>query len=247
MITERIAKLEQLSAARGKSGIPSHFMKDYHQSAQTLFSNCPLWEKLAKAMAYAIENQDVYVHEDDRIGGRVYHETELPVETPDPDLDYRTEADKAFLAEFPEGDELRQNQLVGGSAVGHITWFFDRILSLGVSGLRARYEEALRYAKDEEATQFYQGVLILLDSMLAFNDKHIEAYEKLGNFELAERMKKVPRYPAETFREAVQAFICGPILTGISKQADVLWKRQKKSSTNCFCESMKGFVHGTAG
>ncbi|MBR2948286.1 MAG: pyruvate formate lyase family protein [Lachnospiraceae bacterium] len=206
MITERIAKLEQLSAARGKSGIPSHFTKDYHESAQTLFAACPLWEKLARSMAYAVENQDIYVYEDDRIGGRVYHENELPVENPDPDLDYRTEADQAFLAEFPEGDELRRNQLVGGSAVGHITWFFDRILSLGVTGLRARYEEALLYARDEEAKQFYQGVILMLDSMLAFNDKHIEAYEKLGNFELAERMKKVPRYPAETFREAVQAF-----------------------------------------
>lgn len=206
MKTERITKLEQLSAARGTSGIASHFMRDYHHSAQTMFADCPLWEKLARSMAYAVENQDIYVYEDDTIGGRVYHEIELPVETPDPDLDYRTEADKAFLQEFPEGDELRRNQLVGGSAVGHITWFFDRILSLGVTGLRARYEEALQFARDEEASQFYQGVMILLDSMLAFNDKHIEVYEKIGNFELAERMKKVPRYPAETFREAVQAF-----------------------------------------
>jgi len=212
MKTKRTEELEKRSMARGKSGIVSHFFADYHSSARTRFSNCEQWKKIARAMAYAIENQDVFVYEDDRIGGRVYHENELPVECPDPDLDYRTEADKAFLAQFPEGDELRRNQLIGGSAVGHITWFFDRILSLGVSGLRARYEEALRYAKDEEASQFYQGVMILLDALLAFNDKHIDAYEKIGNHELAERMKKVPRNPSETFREAVQAFFMQHII-----------------------------------
>jgi len=42
--------------------------------------------------------------------------------------------------------------------------------------------------------------------MQSFNDKHIAEYERLGNYELAKRMRKVPRYPAETFREAVQAF-----------------------------------------
>jgi len=206
MKSERIARLEQASAARGKERIKSHFFADYHASALEQFADCEQWEKTARAMAYAITNQDVYVNEEDTIGGRVYHLDEIPVKETAADLDYRTQAHKAFLEEFPEGEELQRNQLVGGSAVGHITWFFDRILSLGVTGLKARYEEALAYAKDKEAEQFYKGVLILLDSMLSFNDKHIEAYEKIGLTELAGRMKKVPRYPAETFREAVQAF-----------------------------------------
>ncbi len=206
MISERIKRLEKQCAERGRSKPVSHFQKDYHASALSLFRDCPQWEKTARAMAYAIVNQEAEVLPGDTIGGRVYHVNEQPIETVDPDLDYRTEARERFIEEYPEAEELWKNQLIGGSAVGHITWFFDRILSLGVTGLRARYEEALAHARDEEAEQFYKGVMILLDALMEFNDKHIDACLAAGNTELAERMKKVPRYPCSTFREAVQAF-----------------------------------------
>lgn len=206
MLSSRIAALEKQCAQRGQSAAPSHFQRDYHASALTLFKDCPQWEKTARAMAYAIVNQEIEVLPGDTIGGRVSHVNELPPGEIDPDLDYRTEAKEAFTKLYPEAEELWENQLIGGSAVGHITWFFDRILSLGVVGLRARYEEALSHARDEEAAQFYKGVIILLDALMEFNDRHIEACRAAGNFELAERMKKVPRYPCGTFREAVQAF-----------------------------------------
>ena len=206
MKTQRIAELEKECAIRGKSGIKAHFQEDYHTAALTRYADCELWEKAARAMAYAIVNQEVYIDEKDRIGGRVYHRDEIPVTRMDPDLDDVTEAVGKFREEFPEAQELQKNQLVGWTARGHITWFFDQILSLGVTGFRAKFEEALKYARDEEAEQFYKGVLILLDAMLEWNDKHVEAYEKAGNTELAQRMRKVPRYPAETFREAIQAF-----------------------------------------
>ncbi len=206
MISSRIAALQAQCAQRGKSKPGSHFQKDYHASALSLYKDCPQWEKTARAMAYAIENQDIHVYEGDTIGGQIYHLAEAPVDQVDPDLDYRAEAQRAFCELYPEAEELIANQLIGGSAVGHITWFFDRILSLGVTGLRARYEEALLHARDEEAEQFYKGVIILLDALLAFNDKHISAYREAGMNELADRMEKVPRHPASTFREAVQAF-----------------------------------------
>lgn len=206
MKSQRIFDLEKVCAQRGQSRISSHFLEDYHSSARTKFSHCEQWEKAARAMAYAIENQEIYVYPEDRIGGRVYHTNEAPVTYKDPDLDCDTAAAKAFAAEYPDAGELRANQLIGGTSKGHITWFFDRILSLGVSGFKTQYEKALLEAKDEEAEHFYKGVLLLLDALLNFNDKHIEAYERIGNFELAERMKKVPRYPAETFSDAVQAF-----------------------------------------
>ena len=206
MKSQRIFELEKACTQRGKSRIPSHFCKDYAVAYAEL-SHCDQWEKTARAMAYAIENQDIHVYPEDRIGGRVYHTNEAPVPYDEPALGYvDMDAFKEFAAEYPEAEELMLNQLIGGSTKGHITWFFDRILSLGVTGFRKQYEKALLSAKDEEAEHFYKGVLILLDALQNFNDKHIEAYEKIGNFELAERMKKVPRYPAETFLDAVQAF-----------------------------------------
>lgn len=213
MKTQRITELEKASALRGKSKPETHFEVDYHEASLTKFADLELWEKIARSMAYAIENQDVFVDEDDRIGGRVYHVNETKPTQVDPNLDDLEEARKAFMVECPQVQELLDNQLIGGgTAKGHVTWFFDRILSLGLTGFKARYEEALKHARDEEAEQFYKGVIILLDSLQAFNDKHIEAYEKIGNHELAERMKKVPRYPAETFREAVQAFFMQHII-----------------------------------
>lgn len=206
MKTQRIAELEKTCAQRGQSKILSHFLEDYHSSALTKFSHCEPWEKAARAMAYAIENQEIYVYPEDRIGGRVYHNNEVPVTCIDPELDGDSEAAKAFAAEYPEAAELVENQLIGSTSKGHITWFFHRILTMGLTGFKAQYEHALLHAKDQEAEHFYKGVIILLDALQNFNDKHIEAYEKIGNSALAERMKKVPRYPAETFRDAVQAF-----------------------------------------
>lgn len=206
MKTDRIIELEKKCADRGRNQPSSHFVKDYHSAALTKFSHCEQWEKAARAMAYAIGNQAVFAYPEDRIGGRVYHSNAEPVNFTDPDLDGDTDAQKAFVAECPEAPELQANQLIGGNAKGHITWRFDRILSLGVTGMKAQFADALAQAKDQEAEEFYSGVLILLDALQNFNDKHIEAYKKIGNFELAERMEKVPRYPAETFREAVQAF-----------------------------------------
>ena len=76
MISPRIAALEKQCAERGKQHIASHTMYDYHQAALTRYANLPQWEKTARSMAYAIENMDVYVYDDDRIGA--YHQS-VPV------------------------------------------------------------------------------------------------------------------------------------------------------------------------
>ena len=73
MISERIAKLEKLTADRGRNMPWSHFDVDHHDAANNKFASCPQWEKTARAMAYAIENMDVFAYDDDRIGGRIYH------------------------------------------------------------------------------------------------------------------------------------------------------------------------------
>lgn len=205
MISERIKMLEKLCAQRGKAGMPTHFDEDYHSAAQDRFGDLPHGEKLARAMGYAIENQPVFAYEGDRIGGRIYY-NEAPITQKCPALDYRSEGERKFKELYPQADELFRNQLISKVSQGHITWFFDRILTHGTEGYRALFEEALKHARDDRAEEFYRGVIIMLDALQAFNDKHIEAYERLGNSELAARMRKVPRYPAETFREAVQAF-----------------------------------------
>ena len=206
MITERIKKLQNDCMLRGKAGMPTHFMNDYHSSALNEFRDLEHAEKLARAMAFAIQNQPVFAYEDDRIGGRIYYNHEEPVSRYCPELNYQSEAEAKFNELYPNAWELFKNQLISKSAKGHITWFFDRILKYGTDGYKKLFEDALKTARDKEAEEFYTGVILMLDALQAFNDKHIEYYEKLGNIELAERMRKVPRYPAESFEEAVQAF-----------------------------------------
>lgn len=116
MISERIKKLEVLAKERGITGMPTHFTADYHSSALGRFSNLPHWEKLARAMAYTVESQDVFAYEDDRIGGRIYYNREAAPERLCPELDCDTNARQQFIDEFPEAEELWRYQLIGGSA-----------------------------------------------------------------------------------------------------------------------------------
>lgn len=207
MITERISELHELSRVRGKvPAIRPHFMRDYNAAALGQFKDLPHDEKLARSMAFAIVNQPIYAYEGDRLGGRVYYDRELPVEEYCPELDFKAEAHERFLKEFPDGGEMLECQLLTRNTPGHICWFYDRILRYGVEGYRKKFEEGLASAKDDEAASFYRGVIIMLDALLEFNDKHIAEYEKIGNTELADVMRKVPRKPCESFREAVQAY-----------------------------------------
>lgn len=208
MISERIKKMQRLAAKRGSEGDCSHFQADLHYAALHLYAALPRWEKIARSFAYAIENQKIFVRAEDRIGGMAYQFKGFaePVLEKDPDLDADGPAEEAFLALCPEGTSLLANQLIGNAAKGHICWDFRPILTLGVENFKKEIEQLLKKAKDVKAAEFYQGALILLDALLRFNDRHIEAYRQIGNEALADRMAKVPRMPAKTFLEAVQAF-----------------------------------------
>jgi len=206
MISDRILKLQSVCKQRGKEGKPTHFYKDYHTSGQTTFKNLPLWEKTARSMAFAIENQEVWAYPEDRIGGRVYYWFEDDNYTNCYDLDYVEQAFAKFKQKYPNADELYYNQLIFPMTLGHIAWRYDYILSMGLDNFKQKFVDGLKTAKDEKAYEFYSGVIILLDAMQKFNDKHIEIYEKLGNKHLADIMKRVPKNPCQTFEEAVQAF-----------------------------------------
>ena len=206
MISERIKSLQILCAQRGKEMQSTHFYKDYHTSALTKYKNCPLWEKSARAMAYAVANQDVWAYEGDDIGGRTYYWKEDENYTVCPDLDYVTESFDIFKQQQPLADQMYENTLIFPMTFGHITWRYDYILSLGIDGFKQKFVSALEKTTDQKAKEFYSGVIIMLDAMQAFNDKHVAVYQKMGNTRLANIMKRVPKNPCQTFEEAVQAY-----------------------------------------
>lgn len=206
-MTDRIKMLFEESRAIAKQPPVSTFTSDIHTSALTLFKDLPRWEKQARAMAYAIENQAVYVKPYDKIIGRVYYHGEKRPDAFDPDFDFNTQPRIASQKNDPEYDELCRNQLATYGAPGHVAWDWNAILRRGTDGIRERCESGLlRYAGDEEAEHFYKGVMIILDAIEKWNGKHVEMLVEMGKTEEAEICRQVPKHPARTFREALQSF-----------------------------------------
>lgn len=205
MITERIRQLQKDCVVRYKAAPDSDIMPEYHTSARERFAHLPQWEKAARAMAHAISNIPVIVYPEDGLGGRIYHKRRTRYEM-DPTLNWGAIAKEKILREEPAFDILFQHQLVGHCSPGHVGWHWERLLQSGVTALQERVEELLRAPRDEQAAQFYKGVQLQLEAMLSLSDRYADAYEALGNTRLAAMMRKVPRFGAESFEEAVQAF-----------------------------------------
>ena len=206
MISERIKDLAKSGAQRGRENPLTHFNRDYHYAALNLYADLPLWEKLARSMAYAIESQDVWAYAEDGIGGRIYYFNEAPIEEICPDLNFDREAKERINNEYPYIEELYADSIITRTSYGHVSWHFDRILRQGSEGLKEGYRKLLSKTDDDRSKEFYQGVIILLEALERFSDKHADAYDAIGEHELADRMRRVPRYPCETFEDAVQAF-----------------------------------------
>ncbi|MGI5900584.1 MAG: pyruvate formate lyase family protein [Christensenellales bacterium] len=202
----RIQKIYEESKEYGVNQPLSTFDYDRNEAALGPFAGLERWEKIARATAYAITAQTVYIRPYDRLIGRIYHLNRKPVDRPDPDFDDHSEALERIQREIPGYDELRRHQLCGGTGRGHITWMWDKILTMGTSGMKALYEEELLRARDEEASQFYRGVLIMLDALEQWNMQHVQELERLGMHEMAAICSRVPEQPAASFHEAVQAF-----------------------------------------
>jgi hypothetical protein len=76
-------------------------------------------------------------------------------------------------------------------------------------GLWARRTEAyqgLKSVKDVEGREFLSGVIESIDAVLKLTERYAEEADRAGNKEVAETLKKVPKYGATNFREALQAF-----------------------------------------
>lgn len=205
--SKRTMMLEEKLLERGKNPPENHYAADLHYAAIHLFGNLSKWEKIARATHYALINQDLYIEPYDKIIGRVYHEQSKKVVEYDEDLDYMKKPFHMVRSKIEGYDEMCAHQLFCcGASSGHIAWLWDRILKHGVSGIRQMYTTALANAKDKAAKEFYSGVLIVLDAITQWNQKHVEKLKQMGMFEMAEICERVPEYPATTFHEAIQAY-----------------------------------------
>ena len=195
------------SRERAKNPPQNTFDFDRHSLALGKFSHLEKWEKLARSMAGAIVNQEIYVDPEDKLIGRVYYSNAKPIEEKDPDLDFKTKPKSEADTLIPGYSELCEYQLATWDNVGHIAWDWNYILRHGTEGIRKRCKDGLLRKKgDRKSFEFYSGVLIMLDALDTWNEKHVELLDAMGKTEEAEICRRVPRYPARTFREALQSF-----------------------------------------
>ena len=68
-ISERIQTIFEKSRSIAKNPPQSTFNNDLHSSAMSIYKDLPRWERMARAMAYAVVNQKVYIEPEDRIFG----------------------------------------------------------------------------------------------------------------------------------------------------------------------------------
>ncbi|MGN1413974.1 MAG: glycyl radical protein [Anaerovoracaceae bacterium] len=102
---------------------------------------------------------------------------------------------------------------------GHITVQYEKVLRLGISGIRKEVEEAqsrLDPDKDAEKTEYLNAMKIALNSAVILAHRYGDLAKKMAEEECSEKRRaellqiekicrKVPEFPAETFREAIQS------------------------------------------
>ncbi|MHB1367529.1 MAG: pyruvate formate lyase family protein [Eubacteriales bacterium] len=245
-LSERIQQIGKDSVQAWHEHDETHFNFDYHNSAITVYSKCPLWEKAARSMAFAITNQEVIIKSYDKLIGRIYYYGKTkPCGDTCPDFNHSSdETVKNIYSLYPYYDEMISNRLVGSGGIGHVNWAWEKILFMGTDGLKKLNYEAAGHTHDQKAKEYYSGVVIMLDAVEEWNEKHCSKLRELGMTEMADICSKVPKYPAESFHEALQSFFMQYIVVmsenpyggnGIGRLDYLLWPYLKEDLKNCKC------------
>ena len=214
-VSPRIARFRDASRARGAADTSSPRKRNQATAFCRLYPDAPYWERYARSLAFALENEPVHLFEDERLVGMLYQipsRWEMPAEE-----DAREwETHDVWKHMAAQQSDIIDPFVGGGGAPGHIGWRWDGLLETGVEGHLADLETRLAGATDEPARQLLAGAIILWQAVLRWNDRHLEALrdelaaaddtdrERLEG--LIEICTRVPRQPPRSFHEAVQFF-----------------------------------------
>ena len=188
----------------------------------------------ALSLAHALRSEPIVVHDEQFLVGQIYQA--IPgsgcCETRGCGFDARWreyEFESAFMKrvrdELPELAALNGREdgshdpaawLTGAPAApGHIGWHYDWILAGGIDGVLERIAAA-RSGMDVHGREYVDGMRIMLEAILDWNDRHVAEMERRLPLVPADCRdewrkqiaicKRVPRQGARTFREALQSF-----------------------------------------
>ena len=107
-------------------------------------------------------------------------------------------------------------------SIGHITVNYEKVLQLGISGIKARIKErrqALEPSREDysQKNDFYKALDMVADSIVAFSHRYAglaaqmaaqctDPGRKKELEKISEICRRVPEYPAQTLHEALQSF-----------------------------------------
>ena len=190
-----------------------------------LYPNLPLAERQARSLAYALENEPIYIHPLSCITGQMYQACsgsgcpELGGSSINPQwADYAVfpMAVKKVNEYLPD-NEMYARYFCDGASPGHVCWDFGLMLKYGARGIINICHELKERTSDTKSIEFYSCVEIVLNALINWAKLHAlklielaknetDAKNKRDLMEMARICESVPENPATTFREAVQSF-----------------------------------------
>jgi formate C-acetyltransferase len=212
--SQRIARFCAASRARAEASRTGPRQARLSAAFFGRYARLPFWERYARSMGAALEEQPVYLFDDEHLVGMLYQSS--PGDSPpDPDA--------ARWAPYSAWEQMRLRQereiepyLRVGGGPGHIGFHWEWILQRGIEGEMALLRERLAAAPDVRARRLCRGALILYRSILRWNQRHVQALREAAGLaqgaararleQLVAVCERVPRYPARSFHEAVQGF-----------------------------------------
>lgn len=172
-----------------------YFYRDFSQSPDSI----PFEERYGKAMSYAFAHVPLCLDEDELIVGKAA----LPLTDP----------------EKKEWESLQDTVQKWGVFCGqdsHMAVDYELLLSEGLEGIKTQIRSLLAAASDPEKEAFYRACLVCLDAVIQYSDRYGALAEELARatadpvrqgelYALSHICRRVPKYPASSFYEAVQS------------------------------------------
>ncbi len=200
LTSEGKARIERL---RANALIPDVNYEDVHyrfwKRFLSLDESLTRYERYSNAYTYAFENTAVCIDDDElivgKIGGRL------------------NEEEKADWKNIYHDAELARG--TGKGTATHMAIDYDLIMREGTSGVRAKIDGYLAKCNDADKRDFYLACRACLDAVERFSERYAESAEALAKkaegarrdelLKIAEVCRRVPKYPAKSFWEALQS------------------------------------------
>ena len=115
---------------------------------------------------------------------------------------------------YDEAEILTENdpEIKNGAPMHECGWLsnicpnYARAISLGLVAVKEEIKKAVEKTDDAEKKAYGAVMTEMLDAIIEFSDRYKTVAKEKGLNEIAEVLERVPRYPAESYREALQFF-----------------------------------------